>query len=909
MQFKKGFNMLMKRLAFPCSALLIFSSLSGSFFSPVPGVQNEYIAPQGVEGELVYIPFPVEIKVDGDLSDWENIERISVDTGPYTTGDPTDNGLLDFAVCADMENIYISMTMPDKKIIGGMHGTEYWNEDSFEFYFNFTEDLDATLYKEGIVQININATNLGKDDPDNLSLSGTRCKEESPPVTGYAFYTDDGWGIEVAFNMEDYLTPAHGLAIGLQMNANGATERDRDSKLIWSKYDVSDNSWQNPRLFGTAIFYEVGRNDIPEPPERNLPVIVEKKTIPLEDLPVIRVNQVGYFPEGPKEAVMISDSDAPLDWDLIGEDGIVVLSGETEYIGFDSSSWDYLHRIDFSEFTGSGNGFVLKVGDDESFPFDVRPDIYNLLKVDALHYYYYSRIGIPLEKEYAGEEWERNAFYISDSSIEPLSGEDQQGNFWPERDYTLDAGKGWMDAGDYGKYVVNAGITVWTLLNLYERNPENFRDGSVNIPENKNGIPDILDEARWEVDFMLGMQVPDGQTDAGMVHHKLHELEWSPLPYIAPATTDDRYVFVPSTTATLDLAATTAMFARLVKPYDREYSERCLEAAEKAWQAANKNPIFTYGNIPGDGGGNYDDASVSDEFFWAATELFITTGDEEYRDYIEMYLDPQKKTKILVDNDFPMSWDTVGGLAIFSLLASKNDVDKEILEDIKGRILESADIYVRQISLEKYKVPMANYHWGSNSQVLNKVIVMGYAYDITGEDKYINAMAVSMDYILGRNALCKSFISGYGENPMMYPHHRWWGNDPSMELPAPPPGVIAGGPNQNASDEGVSLFVDEVSPAKRYIDDSKSYSTNEVAINWNAPLVWVTSFLDEKYNENSDIQMVRVGGEKEDRSFNIANFIMKYLKYIISVGVVFLISIVVILICLAAKRKSRSEKK
>ncbi len=891
------------------SAFLIFSYFSSSFFPNVLEAQDGYLTPTGVEGEIAYIPFPVEIMVDGDLSDWENIERITVDNGPYTSGDPADNGLFNFAICADMENIYISMTMPDKKIIGGMHGVEYWNEDSFEFYFNFTDNLDTTMYKDGIVQINVNATNLGKDGSGNLSLSGTRCKEENPPVTGYAFRTSDGWGIEVAFSLDKYVTPAHGLAIGLQINANGATERDRDSKLIWSKYDVSDNSWQNPRLFGTAIFYEAGRNDIPEPPERNLPVIIEKETIPLEELPVIRVNQVGYFPDGPKIAVMLSDGEAPLEWGLIDKEGTVVLIGRTEYLGFDSSSWDYLHRIDFSEFAGNGTDFVLKVGGYESFAFDIKEDIYNQLKVDALHYFYYSRIGIPLEEEYAGGEWERHAFYLSDSSVKPFSGEDAEGNSWPERDYILDAGKGWMDAGDYGKYIVNAGITVWTLLNIYERNPENFKDGSVNIPENKNGIPDILDEVRWEIDFMLGMQVPGGQTDAGMVHHKLHEAEWSPLPYVAPEVKDDRYVYVTSTSATLNLAATAAMFSRLIEPYDNEYSEKCLEAAEKAWQAANDNPIFTYGNIPGAGGGNYDDARVDDEFFWAAAELFITTGKEEYRAYIEMYLNLQKPDKDLLDRDFAMSWDSVGGLAILSLITSKNNLDRAIIKDAENRIVESADLYLRQLDMEKYSVPMVNYHWGSNSQILNKMIIMGYAYDIAGEDKYINAVSTSMDYILGRNALCKSFISGYGENPMMYPHHRWWGNEPSMELPAPPPGVVAGGPNQDASDDGVSHFVDEVSTVKRYIDDAKSYSTNEVAINWNAPLVWVTSFMDEKYNKNSGIQVVKAGGEREDISFNIINFIMKYLKYIVLISIILLTAIAIILIFSIRRKNLRSKKK
>jgi endoglucanase len=884
---------------------IYFSSLFFNSSLTAQDTQDEYLVPQGIEGELVYIPFPVNIVVDGDLSDWENIERITVDTGPYTSGDPTDNGLFTFSICADMENIYISMTMPDKKIIGGMHGNDYWNEDSFEFYFNFTDNLDTTVYKEGIVQINVNATNIGKDDPKKLSLSGTRCKEENPPVTGYAFYADDGWGIEVAFSLEGYIKPSHGMAIGLQMNANGATERDRDSKLIWSKYDVSDNSWQNPRLFGTAIFYEIGRTDIPEPPKRNLPSIIEKETIPLEELPVIRVNQIGYFPEGPKIAVMVSNSEEPLEWNLIDGEEIIVLSGRSEYLGFDGSSWDYLHRIDFSEFNGDGTDFILKVGNDESFPFDIKEDIYHRLKVDALHYYYYSRIGIPLEKEYSGDEWERDAFYLSDSRVKPFSGTDLEGNFWPERNYVLDAGKGWMDAGDYGKYVVNAGITVWTLLNLYERNPENFKDGSIDIPENKNGIPDILDEVRWELDFMLGMQVPDGQSDAGMVHHKLHELEWSPLPYIAPEFTDDRYVFVPSTAATLDLAATAAMFSRIIEPYDHEYSEKCLEAAEKAWKAANENPIFTYGNIPGSGGGNYDDVAINDEFFWAATELFITTGKTEYKEFVEMYVNPQRPNEFLLDRDFAMSWDSAGGLALLSLVNSGSNIDKKMMESVRNRIIESADLYLNQIDMKKYAVPLVNYFWGSNSQVLNKLIVMGYAYDITGEEKYIDAMLISMDYILGRNALCKSFISGYGENPMMYPHHRWWGNDPSMELPPPPPGVVAGGPNQDASDEGVLQFVDKVSPAMRYADDAKSYSTNEVAINWNAPLVWVTTFIDEKCNSKVDVSIVGAGAEKEEGAFSIIN--SKYIYYILA-GIIVILVVIAVVLVFVRKKKLKNKK-
>ncbi len=291
----------------------------------------------------------------------------------------------------------------------------------------------------------MNATNLKITDPNALSISGISgipFIKENRLVKGYAFYTDDGWGIEVAFKLYDDIKPYHGYTIGLQMQANGATEKDRDSILTWSKFDVDNESYLNPSLFGTAVFYEIGQTNIPEPAERALLEIVEKETISLEDLPIIRVNQVGYYPDGPKFAVILIKGETPLKWELIYGEGNTVLDGETESLGFDSTSCDYLHRIDFSEFSGIGIGFILKVVTFESFPFDIGEDIYHQLKTDALHYYYYSRIGIPMEEEYAGEQWARNAFYTSDSSVTPFAGTDSAGNYWPERDYTLNAGRG-----------------------------------------------------------------------------------------------------------------------------------------------------------------------------------------------------------------------------------------------------------------------------------------------------------------------------------------------------------------------------------------------------------------------------------------------------------------------------------
>lgn len=810
------------------------------------------LAPEGKPGELVYIPFPVEITVDGDPSEWDSVEKITVDTGPYTTGDPTDNGQFTFSVCADRRNIYLLMTMPDKRIIAGRHGPDFWNEDSFEIYFNFSGNLDAMEFTNGIVQININATNLKIDDLYGLSLSGVRFEEEGYYVFGKAFETEDGWGIEVGIKLENNIEPYHGFTIGLQTQANGATVKDRDSKLIWSIYDTSDISWKTPKLFGTGVFYEIGRTDKPEPQRKNIPKVVKRKTVPIDQLPKIRVNQTGYYPRAPKLAVMVSDRTDPLDFEIVDAEGTQVFTGKTLPKGEDTTSKDSIHHIDFSTFKKPGTGYVIKSEGKSSFPFDISGDIYTGLKTDALHYFYQNRLGTELAAEYAGETWARPAIFVSDEAVKAVDYPPTAKDPWPERDYILNAGKGWMDAGDFGKYIVNGGISVWTLLNLYERNPRAFPDGSMKIPEQGNGIPDILDEVRWEMEFFLGMQVPDGHPQAGLVHHKLHEKSWLPHPYRAPERTDDRYAMKPSTAATLNFAAACAQFARVYAPYDQAFADRCLAAAEKAWKAAVANPDLLFSMVGYDGGGDYDDAKIEDEFFWAACELFITTGNPKYRAAMDPFMKTPEFRNVLIEANTPFTWQSTAALGLLSLVTTKNKAEGSLIKLIRERIVIGADRYLDQLEAEGYPVPLLDFWWGSNSQVLNKMILMGYAYDQTGKEKYLYGMTRSMDYILGTNCNVKSFVSGHGEYPMFYPHHRLWANDETLGIPPPPPGAISGGPNQDSNDDGTAFFVKKVGRGRRYADDTRSYSSNEVAINWNAPLVWATAYIDEQLNPDSD---------------------------------------------------------
>ena len=221
------------------------------------GQGSSMTVPAEITGEVIYIPFPVKITVDGDLSDWAGLPSYFVDRGPMLSTDPAEDGSFTFSVAADKNNFYITMQMPDRNIIAGQHGAEFWNEDSMEFYINASGNLNAETYGPKIFQININAGNIGNTDPKALTITGVNSVDAV--VNGYVFKTENGWGFEASVSLKDVVRPAHGLEIGFQAQINGASIQDRDVKLIWSKADTADLSWQNPQLFGRAIFVELGR--------------------------------------------------------------------------------------------------------------------------------------------------------------------------------------------------------------------------------------------------------------------------------------------------------------------------------------------------------------------------------------------------------------------------------------------------------------------------------------------------------------------------------------------------------------------------------------------------------------------------------------------------------------------------
>ena len=592
----------------------------------------------------------------------------------------------------------------------------------------------------------------------------------------------------------------------------------------------------------------------------------------------IRLNQLGVEASGPKRAVLADPSTTPLAWTLRDAKGAAVASGQTRVFGDDAASGEHVHQIDFASFKGRGDGYRLVVGRAESHPFSIGGRRYGALKADALGFFYQNRAGVPIEARFVQRpDLARPAGHVSDKAT-CFNKADQRGQVWAGCDYSLDPRHGWYDAGDHGKYVVNGGISVWTLLNAYERAAvlgkastlAAFADGKGKIPENANGVSDLLDEARWEIEFLLAMQVPQGKTldlpvgpqkvgpqgrlvltplDAsGMAHQRLADERWTALPTAPAEDREIRYLYHPTTASTLNLAATAAQAARIWKSIDPAFSARCLEVARSAFAAARRNPeVYALGAFTGSGG--YGDGNLEDEFYWAAAELYATTGAPEYETALRaspLFLSGPSTGGAKPTGD--ISWGSVGALGTITLALAPNSLKPAEIADARAHLVASADRYLADGATQGYGQPYAapGYPWGSNSSILNRAMVLGLAADFTAKAAYRDGAVDAMDYVLGRNPLDRSYVTGHGARPMLNPHHRFWARQADARYPAPPPGVLSGGPNStNMGDPIAAEMKGKCRPQTCWTDDYRAFTQNEIAVNWNAPLFWVATWLDE----------------------------------------------------------------
>jgi endoglucanase len=540
----------------------------------------------------------------------------------------------------------------------------------------------------------------------------------------------------------------------------------------------------------------------------------------------IQVNQVGFAPGAAKWAAVPQRGGA-------GFAVIDARSGHEVYRGMlgPAVTWEpaqeSVRLADFSALTTPGDYRVHVDRLADSPRFTIAADAYAALNAAALKAYYYNRAGIALEARHAGP-WARPAGHPDTHVLVHASA---AGPGRPEGT-VIAASKGWYDAGDYNKYVVNSGITVYTLLAAYEHFPQFFQRQTLNIPESGNGLPDLLNEALWNLDWMLAMQDP---ADGG-VYHKLTNkgFDGVVMPHEAKG---ERYVVQKTTAAALDFAAVMAQASRVFAAFEAQRprsSARMLAASKAAWAWAKAHPDVLYRQPPDIHTGGYDDATLVDEFAWAATELYVTTRDDAY-------LAGQNLAQWPIGMP---GWPDVQALAWITLAHHRERltpaVDRRLLE---RRVVDTADRLASIWQSSPYRVAMSttDYYWGSNAVALNQALMLIQGYRISGDRRQLDAAQAALDYVLGRNPIGSAMVTGFGEISPRHPHHR-----PSEAdgVDAPVPGFIVGGPHSDQGDaKGCPLPYPSKVPAKSWLDHFCSYTTNEVAINWNAPLVYVSAAL------------------------------------------------------------------
>ena len=537
----------------------------------------------------------------------------------------------------------------------------------------------------------------------------------------------------------------------------------------------------------------------------------------------IRLNQIGYYPKAIKKAVIVNAKNLEK-FSLVNNKTLeVVYSG----ILSDSQHWklagESVQIADFSEVSDEGDYSIYINGLGYSYPFEIKKKVLRNVFLGSVKAMYYQRGSMPLEEEYAGK-WKRLMAHPDDSVLfHPSSG--RNSGF-------ISSPKGWYDAGDFNKYVVNGSFSLGQFFLLHEQYPDIIKDNELNIPESGNGRSDYLDELKYEMDWLLTMQDEDGG-----LFHKLttKNFEGMVMPFEA---TSQRYIVGKGTAATLDFAACAAQSYRVFKGIDVDYAKICLKASQKAYTWAVENPNIEFLNPEGVSTGQYGDKDFTDEWFWANAELFISTKDEKYLNG-------------LTENSF--NFEFIPGdnwtkfmrfMGMFTLMDNKEALPTGVYDKIRTGILHASDKLVEKTKTFAYFQPLDDFQWGSNSDVLNAAIIIAQAYKLDNKSEYLIAVQQAVDYVLGNNATGYSFVTGYGHRTPMFIHHRQSEADGIEE---PIPGLISGGPNSGKQDATAGVvYPENAPPMKSWVDQEPSYASNEICLNWNAPLTYVLGFLEHE---------------------------------------------------------------
>lgn len=524
------------------------------------------------------------------------------------------------------------------------------------------------------------------------------------------------------------------------------------------------------------------------------------------------VNQIGYVVDKTKYAY-VRENSSQKEFCLQDEKGNVVFSGKLSASKNDDLVQDNICIADFSEFNVIGK-YVLCVGEDKSYEFKIDKKIYDETYYSILNYFYLSRCGEDIKNPTGDTSWDHSACH---TGLAKIYGTNE----------TKEVLGGWHDAGDYGRYVVAGAKAVMDLLRAYECSKDKFTKF------------DILDEVRFELEWMLQMQREDGS-----VYHKISCYHF--CGFIMPQDEKEEIVLAPiSTSATADFAGCAAFAVKFYRELDSDFADRLYNAALKAQSYLDYHEDEFYKNPSEITTGGYGDGFLYDERYFALCALFEMTGAISY-------LHAAKEIReiaisIPVNEKEPwrrgwfdaFSWGNVSAYGTEILLKNKEKIDdKEFIDSLEKSILQTADGLLKNVNTSPFGVSSGKIFWGSNGAVCDDAHMLLLAYDLSKNTDYYEAAKKQLDYILGCNPLNICYITGEGVNSTKNPHHR-----PSGFIGKTMPGMLAGGPCAGLHDAVAKEMLQGKAPLSCYIDNIQSYSTNEIAIYWNSPLVYIVAKL------------------------------------------------------------------
>ncbi|MCX7066119.1 MAG: glycoside hydrolase family 9 protein [Methylococcales bacterium] len=535
------------------------------------------------------------------------------------------------------------------------------------------------------------------------------------------------------------------------------------------------------------------------------------------------LNQVGYLPAWPKTALLVNADKKLKNAEILNvsdKKSVFKITVSKEYK--DPQTGDRLQTLNFTTFNKAGH-YVLRAGNAESLPFAIGQDIYKEPLKLLLRSYYLQRCGVKIDDAATGLKHE--ACHLHDAVIKHDDATHKAG------DAVASVG-GWHDAGDYGKYVATTAITVGRILAVYEESPALFADFSLDIPESGNKLPDVLNEMKVGLDWMLTMQRADGA-----VYRKLSGETW-PKNLTPDQDQQPRYIYGMTTPETAKAAAAWAMAARIYKQSRPEDAARYLAAAQKAWaylETIEKQQFdFQEGDNKGSGPYMYNktdnDISLTydwDDRLWAAAELLITTGEEPYKRYVAAVLPTAPLTVF--------EWKDPSSMALAHVLFNPTMPDSgQWRAAVKNKILERAKSLQGNIAVSGYRIANNRFVWSSNKLTIEEGVILLYAYRLSNNTAYLNAAIEQLDYIFGRNHFKQSFVSGVGTQPVTNVSHLFLSAAHTKLA-----GLLVGGPNEL---EQSGIGPKNLGPLS-YVDDARSYATNEYAIDLNASLIGLLGLL------------------------------------------------------------------